>query len=91
MICGNAAMSENRTETSTLFLSVGATLITVWVLLDSRLNLSALLRHAADSSPRGEAVLAPGLRYGVSGTSNRGGRGNVVSVEQRQPRSGLVG
>ena len=47
----------------------GAAIMTVWVLGSYGLNLSSLLGEAAAASPDGEAVLAPGVQYGVSGTS----------------------
>jgi cation/acetate symporter len=52
-----------------VLLIVGAALMTVWVLGKAGLNLSALLGDAAAASPQGQAILEPGLRYGLSGTS----------------------
>ena len=50
-------------------LIAGAGLMTVWVLGSYGLDLSALLGDAAAQSPRGQAVLEPGLQYGTSLTS----------------------
>ncbi|MGQ0777765.1 MAG: solute symporter family protein, partial [Pseudonocardiales bacterium] len=50
-------------------LIVGAGLMTAWVLGRYGFNLSALLGDAAAQSPRGQAVLEPGLQYGASITS----------------------
>jgi cation/acetate symporter len=50
-------------------LIAGAGLMTVWVLGHYGLDLSALLGDAAAESPRGAAVLGPGLQYGASITS----------------------
>jgi cation/acetate symporter len=47
-------------------LSVGAAATTIWVMARAGFNLSALLHDAAASSPAGNAVLGPGLTYGVS-------------------------
>ena len=44
-------------------LVVAAAVMTAWVLGIFGLNLSALLDRAAARSPRGAAVLAPGLQY----------------------------
>jgi cation/acetate symporter len=46
-----------------VLLIIGAAVMTAWVLGISGFNLSALLGDAAAASPRGEAVLAPGLQY----------------------------
>ncbi len=50
-------------------LIAGAGLMTAWVLGHYGFNLSALLGDAAAQSPRGQAVLEPGLQYGASMTS----------------------
>jgi cation/acetate symporter len=47
-------------------LSVGAAATTIWVMARAGFNLSSLLHDAAASSPAGNAVLGPGLSYGVS-------------------------
>jgi cation/acetate symporter len=52
-----------------VLLIIGAALMTVWVLGKAGFNLSALLGDAAAASPQGQAILEPGLRYGLSGTS----------------------
>jgi cation/acetate symporter len=52
-----------------VLLIIGAALMTVWVLGKSGLNLSELLGDAAAASPKGQAVLEPGLRYGLTGTT----------------------
>ncbi|MDT7701338.1 MAG: cation/acetate symporter [Pseudonocardiales bacterium] len=44
-------------------LVVGAAVMTAWVLGKYGLNFSALLGAAVDASPKGEALLAPGLQY----------------------------
>jgi cation/acetate symporter len=49
-----------------ILLAIGAALITAWVLDRAGFSLSALLHDAAASSPAGNAVLGPGLEYGVS-------------------------
>ena len=46
-----------------VLLIVGAAIMTVWVLGIAGFNLSGLLGDAAAASPKGEAVLAPGLQY----------------------------
>jgi cation/acetate symporter len=46
-----------------VLLIIGAAVMTVWVLGIAGFNLSALLGDAAAASPKGEAVLAPGLQY----------------------------
>src|SRR4051794_24815723 len=52
-----------------LLLIAGAALMTFWVLGQEGFNLSALLGDAAAASPKGDAVLQPGLQYGLNGTS----------------------
>jgi cation/acetate symporter len=52
-----------------VLLIIGAALMTVWVFSKAGLNLSALLGDAAAASPSGTAVLEPGLRYGLTGTT----------------------
>ncbi len=47
-------------------LIVGAAVMTVWVLGKTGMNLSTLLGDAASTAPKGEAVLNPGLKYGLS-------------------------
>jgi cation/acetate symporter len=46
-----------------VLLIIGAAVMTAWVLGIVGFNLSELLGNAAEASPRGEAVLAPGLQY----------------------------
>jgi cation/acetate symporter len=46
-----------------VLLIIGAAVMTVWVLGIAGFNLSALLGDAAAASPKGDAVLAPGLQY----------------------------
>jgi cation/acetate symporter len=46
-----------------VLLIIGAAVMTAWVLGIFGFNLSALLGRAAEASPRGEALLAPGLQY----------------------------
>src|ERR1700754_3909994 len=46
-----------------VLLIIGAAVMTVWVLGIAGFNLSALLGDAAAASPKGAAVLAPGLQY----------------------------
>ncbi len=46
-----------------VLLIIGAAVMTAWVLGIVGFNLSALLGNAAAASPRGDAVLAPGLQY----------------------------
>jgi cation/acetate symporter len=48
-------------------LIVGALIMTIWVLAINGFNLSGLLGAAADRG--GEAMLSPGLQYGVTGIS----------------------
>ena len=52
-----------------VLLIIGAALMTLWVLGKAGLNLSALLGDAAAAAPQGQAVLEPGLRYGLTGTT----------------------
>jgi cation/acetate symporter len=52
-----------------LILTAGAAATTFWVLARAGFSLSALLHDAAASSPAGDAVLGPGLKYGVSAVS----------------------
>jgi cation/acetate symporter len=52
-----------------VLLIIGAALMVVWVLAKAGLNFSELLGDAAAKSPAGTALLEPGLRYGLSGTS----------------------
>ena len=52
-----------------VLLIIGAALMTFWVLGKAGLNLSELLGDAASASPKGDAVLNPGLRYGLTGTT----------------------
>jgi cation/acetate symporter len=47
-------------------LILGAAATTIWVLSRASFNLSGLLHDAASASPAGNAVLGPGLEYGVS-------------------------
>ena len=46
-----------------------AAVTTFWVMARAGFSLSALLRHAAAASPAGQAVLGPGLLYGVNTVS----------------------
>ncbi len=50
-----------------VLLIIGAAVMTVWVLGIVGFNLSALLGDAAAASPKGEAILNPGLQYGATG------------------------
>jgi cation/acetate symporter len=50
-----------------VLLIIGAAVMTVWVLGIAGFNLSALLGDAAAASPKGEALLKPGLQYGATG------------------------
>jgi cation/acetate symporter len=52
-----------------VLLIAGAALMTVWVLGKTGFNLSALLGDAAGAATQGSAVLEPGLRYGLTGTT----------------------
>jgi cation/acetate symporter len=47
-------------------LIAGAFIMTIWVLALFGFNFSALLGQAVELSPHGEAILNPGLQYGVS-------------------------
>ncbi|NUL43830.1 cation acetate symporter [Cellulosimicrobium funkei] len=47
-------------------LIAGAFIMTVWVLALFGFNFSALLGAAVELSPEGEAILDPGLQYGIS-------------------------
>jgi cation/acetate symporter len=49
-----------------VLLIAGAALMTLWVLSKYGLSLSSVMSAAAGNSPAGEALLAPGLKYGVS-------------------------
>ncbi len=53
----------------TVLLMSGAVALTVLVLVRFHGDVNALLRSAADGSGRGQAFLAPGLKYGDSVTS----------------------
>ena len=59
-----------------ILLAIGAALITAWVLDRAGFSLSALLHDAAASSPAGNAVLGPGLEYGV----NTAAKFNFISL-----------
>jgi cation/acetate symporter len=50
-------------------LIIGAGVMTVWVLGKYGFNLSSLLGGAQDTAVEGRDVLAPGARYGATGTS----------------------
>jgi cation/acetate symporter len=52
-----------------VLLIIGAAVMTFWVLGMVGFNLSALLGDAAAASPKGEAMLAPGLQYGATPTA----------------------
>jgi cation/acetate symporter len=52
-----------------VLLIIGAAVMTVWVLGMVGFNLSQLLGDAVAASPKGEAVLAPGLQYGATPTA----------------------
>jgi cation/acetate symporter len=52
-----------------VLLIIGAAVMTVWVLALVGFNFSALLGDAAAASPKGEAVLRPGLQYGTTATA----------------------
>ena len=52
-----------------VLLLAGAAVTTIWVLARAGFSLSALLHHAAAASPAGQAVLGPGLLYGVNTVS----------------------
>jgi cation/acetate symporter len=49
-----------------VLLIAGAALMTVWVLAKYGFSLSDVMGAAAGNSPAGDALLAPGLKYGVS-------------------------
>ncbi|MFB9656448.1 solute symporter family protein [Microbacterium imperiale] len=49
------------------FLLIGGALVmTVWVLAINGFNLNTLLESAVAASPKGEAILGPGLQYGAN-------------------------
>mgnify|MGYP003434059796 FL=1 len=49
------------------FLLIGGALVmTVWVLALNGFNLNTLLESAVAASPKGEAILGPGLQYGAN-------------------------
>jgi cation/acetate symporter len=50
-------------------LIIGAFVMTVWVLALNGFSLSTLLGSAVAASPKGEAILGPGLQYGATTTS----------------------
>jgi cation/acetate symporter len=52
-----------------VLLIIGAGVMTIWVLAKAGFNLSALLGDAASAAPAGPALLEPGLKYGLSGTT----------------------
>jgi cation/acetate symporter len=52
-----------------VLLIIGAAVMTFWVLGMVGFNLSALLGDAVAASPKGEAMLAPGLQYGATPTA----------------------
>jgi cation/acetate symporter len=52
-----------------VLLVIGAGVMTVWVLGKYGVNLSHLLGGAVEKNKAGEALLNPGLQYGVSGTT----------------------
>jgi cation/acetate symporter len=52
-----------------VLLIIGAAVMTFWVLGMVGFNISALLGDAVAASPKGEAVLAPGLQYGATPTA----------------------
>jgi cation/acetate symporter len=49
-----------------VLLVVGAAVMTFWVLGKAGFNLSAILGDAAAANPKGDAVLAPGVKYGLT-------------------------
>ncbi|KPM54310.1 acetate permease [Frankia sp. R43] len=49
-----------------VLLVVGAAVMTFWVLGKAGFDLSSLLGDAVAASPKGEAVLDPGVKYGIS-------------------------
>ncbi|AKU18131.1 solute symporter family protein [Luteipulveratus mongoliensis] len=52
-----------------VLLIIGAAVMTVWVLAKYGMNVSEVLQHAVDNSPKGEKILGPGLQYGKNGTT----------------------
>jgi len=44
----------------------GAAVMTIWVLARNGFNFNTLLAKAVEMSPKGEAILAPGLAYGAN-------------------------
>ncbi len=44
----------------------GALVMTIWVLAINGFNLNTLLESAVAASPKGEAILGPGLQYGAN-------------------------
>jgi cation/acetate symporter len=52
-----------------VLLIAGAAVMTVWVLALSGFNLSGLLGEAVAASPKGDAILNPGLQYGATATA----------------------
>ena len=53
-----------------VLLVIGAGVMTLWVLAKYNVNLSNLLGAAVDNNATaGEKILAPGLQYGISGTT----------------------
>ncbi len=44
----------------------GAVVMTIWVLAINGFNLNTLLESAVAASPKGEAILGPGLQYGAN-------------------------
>ncbi|HEX6452765.1 MAG TPA: cation acetate symporter [Trebonia sp.] len=45
-------------------LGIGTVILTLWVMAECGFNFSGLLAHAVAASPKGKAVLGPGLLYG---------------------------
>jgi len=52
-----------------VLLVIGASVMAFWVLAQFGMNLSSLFGKAVETSPKGEALLGPGLQYGLSGMS----------------------
>jgi cation/acetate symporter len=52
-----------------VLLVIGAALMTFWVLGKAGFNLSSVLGDAAAASPKGDAVLDPGVKYGATTTT----------------------
>lgn len=52
-----------------VLLMAGASVVTLWVFSKAGFNLSTLLHNAAAASPSRDAVLGPGLKYGVDTAS----------------------